>query len=42
MNEIAIVGDIFSDIIAGGVSNLPSWGADTPSASGIGIYPGKH
>lgn len=37
--KITIVGDIFCDIIAYGIVNLPQWGQDA-KASGISIYPG--
>jgi hypothetical protein len=40
MPRIHFIGDIFCDIIAGGVENLPEWGGDSLAFAGIAIHPG--
>ena len=38
--RVAVVGDIFADVVASGVDKLPDWGTDTACPQPIGVQAG--
>ena len=38
--QVAVIGDIFADVVASGVDHLPKWGTDTACPQPIGVQAG--